>query len=469
MPTGERTFSDRRAWLPDLTYTNGEFVSGLALVCRNDGRIDSIVSERDLDCEVIRLSGKAILPGLVNAHSHAFQRVMRGRTEFRTAMRDSFWTWRNSMYQVANRLSPDDIYAASRLAFLEMALSGITTVGEFHYLHNEPDGSRYADPNLLAKVVISAAKSVGIRIALLRVAYVRAGFGLEPNAQQARFIETDPQLFLKSMDDLCSELTNRADSWVGVAPHSVRAVPFDFLKQVASYAEKQDLPIHIHVAEQPAELEACRAEYGWTPVELLNSAGILSHRFTAVHAIHISESEISQLAQTRATVCACPTTERNLGDGVVPADKLFAQGVSIALGSDSQTQIDLLEDARELEYHLRLTTGQRAVLDPGEGAPRALAARLFECATSAGATSLGFDGGILAAGKPADFFSIDTQDPSIVGAPTNSLLPEIVFSAGRAAIRDVVVNGRMIVKDGSHQLAPRILEDFEALQKKLWT
>ena len=514
------------AWLPDLLYTGGRFESGLALVADAGGRITHLTRDYATlaaDVRVVRLRNRALLPGLVNAHSHAFQRVIRGRTERRSATHDSFWTWREMMYAAATRLTPEQIYDASRMAFLEMAASGICAVGEFHYLHHAPGGTRYADENELAKQVVRAARDVGLRIALLRVAYARAGWNTPPNARQTRFIEPDAQAFLKQTEILKSDLareTPRDDgtrahvgnnvgndsadgqdaaaspsgAWVGVAPHSVRAVPLDYLREVRAFAAAHALPVHMHVAEQPAEVAACLDEHGRTPVRLLADEGLLDERFTAVHAVHIDEAEVNALARARAQVCACPTTERNLGDGIVPADLLLNANVRVSLGTDSHTQIDLLEDARELEYHLRLQKLERAVLAPQPNAPTetaaelsavqpddepdalaALAARLFNCATAHGAASIGAGGsdtadvgGTLEPGRPADFFTVALADLSIAGAGTNDLLPAILFSLARTAVRDVVVGGQRIVEDGQHRAQDEIIERFTDLQRKLW-
>jgi formimidoylglutamate deiminase len=380
------------------------------------------------------------------------------------------------------------------MAFLEMALSGVTAVGEFHYLHYAPDGSPYDDRNLLAGEVIRAAGEVGLRIALLRVAYARSGFQTEVNPMQARFIEADADLYLRNLETLASSVNSgyarvsrasRSDdnstpeacvpndtAWVGLAPHSVRAVPLDYLKRVIVYANEHDLKVHMHVAEQPAEVSACVEEYGRTPVALLQTEGLLNEQFTAVHAIHVTPKAIASFAETRALVCACPTTERNLGDGVVPADEYLKHGVSICLGTDSHAQIDLFEDARELEYHLRLQKLERAVLDQTSQVPglksQELAMRLFDCATVNGARSIGAPGGSLDSGKPADFFTVDLDDPTIAGA-AKDLLPAIVFSASRAAIREVAVGGKPIVSEGQHLMQEDIVERFNELQKRLWS
>jgi formimidoylglutamate deiminase len=455
-----------QAWLPDLVYADRRFVSNVAVVC--DERIVRVCPAEEAP-NAIRLRNRALLPGLVNAHSHAFQRVIRGRTERRSQhSSDSFWTWREQMYAAANRITPEEIYLTSRMAFLEMALTGITAVGEFHYLHHAPDGAPYADPNLLEREVIRAARDVGIRIALLRVAYARAGFQREPDPQQIRFIEDSPNVYLKNLDLLLAapELKN-GEAWVGVAPHSVRAAPLDYLKTVVEFANARGLVVHMHVAEQTAEVEACIAEYGRSPVALLETEGLLSARFTAVHAIHVTPKAINGFARARAHVCACPTTERNLGDGVVPVDAYFNAGVPVSLGTDSQIQIDLLEDARELEYHLRLQRMSRNVLatdNTDETDESGLARKLFGCATASGAISIGFEGGNLEPGAPADFFTVDLDDPSIAGSTANNLLANIVFSLSRTAVRDVVVGGKRIVADGRHAQQEGIVSAFRSIQ-----
>jgi formimidoylglutamate deiminase len=503
MPTEPQFSGTSIAWLPDLLYTGDRFQRDLALVCNTQGLIVKLCPAAELrDEKQVRLAGRAILPGMINSHSHAFQRVLRGRTEYRTSPdssggallpagpsaspapngeeRDSFWTWREMMYSAATRLAPEDIYDASRMAFMEMALGGITAVGEFHYLHHAPDGKPYDDPNLLSKEVIRAANDVGLRIALLRVAYVRSGFQTEPNPRQARFIESDPEKYLSSLARLIDELSpgrSPGTSWVGVAPHSVRAVPLSYLRDVIEFASRRNLKVHMHVAEQPAEVSACVAEYGRSPVALLDTEGLLNEHFTAVHAIHVTPKAIASFAGTGAMVCACPTTERNLGDGVVPADQYLKHGVKICLGTDSHAQVDLFEDARELEYHLRLQKLERVLFraespsagnSAGETGTSALAARLFDCATANGARSIGAPSGALETGKPADFFTVDLNDPAIAGASIADLLSSIIFSASRAAVREVFVGGKPIVSEGQHLLQEDVVEKFNELQKRLW-
>ncbi len=449
-----------RAFLPDLLYAEGGFRRGAALVVGDDGRIASIGEPGNWPVE--RLPGKALLPGLVDAHSHAFQRVLRGRTEQRTSAGDDFWSWREQMYRAANLLSPEGIRDASRLCFLEMLLSGITSVGEFHYLHGG------ADPNEGALAAIAAAEELGLRITLLRVAYDRAGPGRPAEPGQRRFCDGSPDAYLAACDALARELRDRPLATLGLAPHSVRALGREWLRPLGEYAAARRLPVHMHLSEQPKEVDACLAEHGRRPVELAEDEGLLGERFTAVHAIHLSEGEIQAIGRARAHVCACPTTERNLGDGVVPADALLAAGAPLCLGTDGQSDVDLLEDARELDYHLRLVRLRRAPLaEPGSGMA-GLAARLFTIATEEGARSLGLEVGALAAGRPADCFTVDLADPSIAGAGDDDLLSAIVFGLSRRAVRDVAVAGRFVVRDGRHARQAETVRAFARLQEELW-
>ncbi|MGA7416088.1 MAG: formimidoylglutamate deiminase [Bryobacteraceae bacterium] len=458
-------------WLADLIYYQGNFESDLAIFADSTGIIRRISREPDDLKNAARLKNQAILPGLVNVHSHTFQRAIRARTEHRTTGdRDTFWTWREAMYHAAERLSPGDIYVIALMAFLEMLLSGITTVGEFHYLHHGRRGDPYVDRNLLAHHVLGAATLVGLRIVLLRTAYARSGWNKPPNPGQARFITPHPADFIADTEALRSSaplLFPDAKASVAVAPHSVRALPLDYIREVASYARVANLPLHMHVSEQPDEILECLAEHGVRPVELLRDHGVVDARFTGIHAIHVTEAEVQALGNAGARVCACPTSERNLGDGAVPADRLMENRVGICFGSDSNIQIDLLEDARLLEYHLRMTRLERAVLAPPSGRG-ALAQRLFESATETGAAALGTPVGTLEIGKAADFFTVDLNDPSLAGADPASLLNHIVFALERTAIREVCVAGEMLIHDGRHAREEEIVQDFSQLQRRLW-
>jgi formimidoylglutamate deiminase len=452
----------------DLMLVDGSFCHDRVLEVGDDGKIISLGNASEIGPEVFvcRLSGCALLPGMIDVHSHSFQRALRGRAESRRRSGPDFWSWRNSMYRCALALNPEEIYDVARMAFMEMMLAGITTVGEFHYLHRTPDGAVYDDPNLLAKQVIRAAESVGIRIVLLRCAYVRAGFGLPADPGQIRFLEPEAETFVRHADDLRNEIGHMPSSVsFGLAPHSIRAVPRPYLQTIAGWAHGHGMPLHMHVAEQPAEIEASIAEYGVTPFQMLDELGLLTQDFTAIHAIHLGPGDIERMARGKITVGACPTTERNLGDGILCADQLIDAGVSIALGTDSHTQTDALENARELESNLRLRHLQRAVLDGRHGLP--LASLLFDAATSAGARSLHLETGTLQPGTPADFFTVDLADASIAGSMTEELLTNIVFSMSRSAIRHVAVDGKMRIDQSQHALQVEIIEAFARVQRRL--
>jgi formimidoylglutamate deiminase len=356
----------------------------------------------------------------------------------------------------------------ARATFLEMVSAGITAVGEFHYLHRDPAGHAYSDPNLLSHQVIAAAQSVGLRIRLLRSAYFRAGSERPPHVGQRRFYEL-PEEYLRNLEDLASRHQATGNVTVGAAPHSIRAVPLDELRQIAEMARSR-MPVHMHISEQVDENAACEAEYGVTPVRLLVDNGLLSAGMTLVHAIHLTAAEYMAVAASGTTICSCPTTERNLGDGIFPADTAARLGIPVAFGSDSQAQIDILEDARQIEYHLRLRDQQRGILDASArdcwASREPIGATLFRSATADGYGSLKLNGGRLVAGQPADFFTVDLRDLSILGADTESLLSQAVFALAKSAIRDVAVQGRMILEDGRHPHEDEIRSRYLAVQRR---
>jgi len=461
-----------RAYLPDLLVAGGRVHEGASLSVAGGAVVS--VGEPAPGFARVRLAGKALLPGLVSAHGHSFQRAIRGRTQVRHAGRSDFWSWRDAMYRAAARLDPEDVHAVARMAFHEAARAGVTAVGEFHYLSRDPAGRGYEEPDLLAREVIRAAREVGIRIALLRTAYARGGAGIAASPEQLRFVDGSPEEAVESALRLAGIGRRDPAVTVGLAPHSVRACPAEWIGVLAGEARRRGWPLHVHVSEQPAEVEQCRAEHGLTPVELLERLGALGPSTTAVHAIHLAPGDVEALGRTQTTVCACPTTERDLGDGVVPADDLLRAGASLALGTDSYVQVDLLEEARSLEGNLRLLRRQRGILAPsgGDGRVDALAARLHAIASTGGMRSIGVPGGTLAPGDPADFVALDLGDPSIAGATAADLLPVVLFSAARTAVRDVVVGGEPALVDGApapgRPAAAEVAADFERTMKKLW-
>jgi formimidoylglutamate deiminase len=457
-------------YLPEMLYADGRAHSGVGLLVSPTGIVEGLAAKESAPpgTELIRLASKALLPGLANAHSHTFQRLFRGRAEGRAAGGDTFWTWREQMYRAAAFASPEDLYDVARTTFLEMACAGITAVGEFHYLHRDPAGHAYSEPNLLGDQVIAAAQSVGLRIRLLRSAYFRAGFERPPHPGQQRFYES-PDEYLRNLEDLIAKHGATENVAVGAAPHSIRAVPLEELRQIAEIARGR-MPLHMHISEQVGENAACEAEYGATPVQLLADHGILSSRATLVHAIHLTAAEYKAVAAAGTTICSCPTTERNLGDGIFPADSAAKLGIPVAFGTDSQTQIDILEDARQMEYHLRLRDQQRGILDASAredwASREPIGASLFRSATSSGYASLGLDGGTLAVGQPADFFTVDLDDLSILGMDAESLLPQAVFALAKSAIRDVAVQGRLILENGCHTHEEEIRSRYVAVQRR---
>jgi formimidoylglutamate deiminase len=453
-------------WLPDCVYTGEKFETGMAFFADAVGRITRF-SREPADLAVARrLAGQAALPGLVNNHSHSFHRVLRGRTEQRPrADRDSLSGWRDALDRVTGRLNAEDVFDTARMVFLEMLLSGITCVGEFHYLHQPPDGTPLPDVNALSREIIRAAHDVGIRIALLKVAYSRGDFKGDAASAPARYRTAGADQFVRETEALRAIVEKEFpadEAWLGVGAYSLATVPIDQLKTIATYARAQRMRLHAHVSTSVAENVASVAEYGRTPITLLAEQGLLDKRFTAVDALHLSDDEIKLLGTARATVCACPISEHNLGLGAAPIEKLIAAGAGIALGTDSHVQIDLLKDARLLEYHLRMARQQRGVVDVNP------ATALFHAATVTGARSLGATSGALEVGRPADFFTVNLFDPTIAGADPETLLANIVFSLDRRAIRDVWIGARQRIGGGRHQNQGPIIGRFVDLQRRLW-
>lgn len=385
-----------------------------------------------------RLQG-LVVPGFANAHSHAFQRALRGRTHDEGG---SFWTWREQMYALANALNPESMFAVSRAAFGEMALAGVTLVGEFHYLHHALGGSPYPEANAMGAAVIEAARAAGLRLTLLDSCYLHGGIGRPPEERQLRFCDPSAEDWSTRVDELARSLPEDSPVRIGAAIHSVRAVDPASAAIVAAWAEERQAPLHAHLSEQPAENEACIETYGDTPAELLFQSGVLSERFTAVHATHVSESDVTRLATAGARCCLCPTTERDLADGIAPALQLRGAGVDLALGSDSNAVIEPLEEARAVELDERLSTGVRG----RHSAPELLAA-----ATRGGYDSLGWPGGgVIREGALADLVAFRLGGVRLSGTPAKDAVDGLLFAGAAADVSDVLVGGRFIVRDGEH-------------------
>ncbi|CAN5852212.1 hypothetical protein BH11MYX4_BH11MYX4_28580 [soil metagenome] len=327
-----------------------------------------------------------LLPALTTAHSHAFQRAMRGAAQ-RPAGRDDFWSWRGAMYRAASSLDPESIGRISRVAFRELRRSGVRTVGEFHYVHHQPDGTPYAERTVMSDAVIHAAKAEGLRIALLRVAYHRAGPGRLAEPEQRRFCDASVDDVLRDVETLRARYAGDPDVRVGIAPHSVRAVPPAWIAELGAHAAKHALPFHMHVAEQPREVEECVAETGKRPVELLDDLGVLTDRFVAVHATHLSASEAVLLGRARAFACICATTEADLGDGLPDLAALRGAGARLCTGVDSHVVTDPIAELRALETLERLRSGKRVTFAPDHGTP---AEELWRAGSIEGAVACGF-------------------------------------------------------------------------------
>ncbi|NND01564.1 MAG: formimidoylglutamate deiminase [Acidimicrobiia bacterium] len=378
-----------------------------------------------------------LAPPFVNGHSHAFHRALRGKTHRQGG---DFWSWRDMMYRVAGELYPETYRRLAAGVFAEMLGAGITAVGEFHYLHHAAGGERFADPNAMALALVRAASDSGIRLTLIDTCYLSSDVTGSPvGLEQQRFSDGTVEQWTDRVRTLAALVADEPMVRLAVAPHSVRAVPAKDLPSIRAVADELDIPIHVHVSEQPAENEACVEEHGITPVELLVETGVLGPRSTAVHATHLTERDIELLAASGAGVCLCPTTERDLADGLGPAAELQGSGVPLSLGTDSNAVIDMFEEARGVELHDRLRTGRRGVHQ---------GATLLDAATQQGAVSIGWpEIGSLNIGSAADFVVIDPSSFALAGADS---LDGILFSATRNDVTDVYVGGTQTVAQRRH-------------------
>jgi len=382
-----------------------------------------------------RLAGVTV-PGLANVHSHAFHRALRGRTH---AGKGSFWTWREQMYAVATRLTPDSYLDLARAVYGEMALAGVTAVGEFHYLHHDTGGARYADPNAMSAALVQAAAEAGIRITLLDTCYLTGGVQRPLEGPQLRFGDGDAARWAERVQAFRPAGDHAR---VGAALHSVRGVPADQIPEVV--AATGDAPLHVHLSEQRAENDGCLAAYGRTPTGVLADAGALGPATTTVHSTHLTAEDIGLLGGAGAGVCMCPTTERDLADGIGPARALADAGSPLSLGSDSHAVIDLFEEARAVELDERLRTEQRG---------HWTAAALLHAATAAGHAAIGWPhAGRIATGAPADLVTVGLDSIRLAGTRADTAAASLVFAATAADVRHVTVSGREVVRDGEHLL-----------------
>ncbi|MFI9822937.1 formimidoylglutamate deiminase [Streptomyces sp. NPDC052013] len=428
------TYWLEHAWLGDRVEP------GVTLDIR-DGRIHALAPGTPAPPAGAEVLRGLTLPGLANAHSHAFHRALRGAVQVGSG---TFWTWREVMYAVADRLTPETYHRLARAVYAEMALAGITCVGEFHYVHHAPGGVPYADPNAMGEALIAAAADAGVRITLLDTAYLSSGFGRPPTAHQLRFSDGTAE----DWAERCSVLKERDHARIGAAVHSVRAVPAGQLATVARWAEERRAPLHVHLSEQTAENDACQEAHGCTPTRLLADHGVLGPRTTGVHNTHLTDEDIALIGGSGTGTCMCPTTERDLADGIGPAAALQRQGSPLCLGSDSHAVIDLLEEARAMELNERLRTRTR-----GHWTANAL----LRAATADGHAALGWEqAGSIEPGALADLTTIALDSVRTAGPLPGLGAETAVFAATAADVRHTIVGGRHVVRDGAHTLVPDV-------------
>ena len=418
----------------ELAWLGGSTPADDVLIECVDGRITAVTPNAPAPPGATRLAG-LVLPGLANTHSHVFHRAIRGHTQSGAA---DFWTWRDLMYGVAGRLDPDSLYALAHATYVEMALAGVTSVGEFHYLHHNLDGTGYSDLNLLGRTVVQAAVDAGLRITLLDACYLSADVAGAPlTGVQRRFDDGSWEAWRDRIEDLADKENFR----VGAAIHSVRAVPRPALRPIAEYAAARDLPLHFHLSEQPAENSACVAAHGLTPTALLRAEEVLGPSTTAVHATHLTDDDIRVLGASRTSISMCATTERDLADGIGPAIRLLAAGSPLCVGSDGHMMIDLFEETRAIELDERLVSGRRGHLSVEQ---------LLIAATAAGADSIGWDAGRVEPGRLADFIAVRLDSPRTAGARSGDVLAQVVYAAAAPDVTDVIVGGVPVVVAGRH-------------------
>lgn len=475
MNDSRRYFADHvwqpQGWLDDavLEVDEGRYLKGALL--------DVSAGERD---SAHRL-GSFVVPGMPNLHSHAFQRAMAGLAERRGPSDDSFWTWREAMYAYASRVNPDSLRAIASQLYVEMLQAGYTQVCEFHYLHHQPDGQSYADPAAMSLALLEAAEEAGIGITLLPTLYMRGGFdGRALNDRQRRFGH-DVDGFLRLVERLRTLESSMVR--IGIALHSLRAVPeqamADVLEGVAKLGPSRSgfpagmCPIHIHIAEQVAEVDECIELRGARPVQWLLDHVDVDARWCLVHATHLEATEVTRLAESKAVAGLCPTTEANLGDGLFPLADYLRQGGRIGIGSDSQISVSPVEELRWLEYGQRLLTHSRNVATAVAGG--SVGESLLQAALDGGAQAsampigslIGGDASVPSVGNRADLVVLDDASPVLAGRDQHSVIDSWLFSGNRPLVRDVFVNGRCVVRDFEHAGQARIAARFRAALGKL--
>jgi formimidoylglutamate deiminase len=453
--------------LADHLLTPEGWLSPGLLEVGPDGRITRIASETHPEAR--RLAG-FVVPGVPNLHSHAFQRALAGRAEHRgQSQTDSFWTWREAMYALALRVSPEQVRAIAAQLYVECLEAGMTGVGEFHYLHHAPDGGRYAEPAEMGLQLLEAAKDAGLPITLLPALYVAGGFGRPPGERQRRFTCRGPDELLGLVATLRRAAAEHPEAKVGLAPHSLRAAPPEALLPAVAglLADDPEARIHVHAAEQPQEVEDCLAHLKARPVEWLVDTAGADHRWCLVHATHTTPAETAALAKSGAVAGLCLTTEANLGDGLFDAPAFLAAGGRFGVGSDSHVTVSAAEELRLLEYGQRLVHRQRNLL-AGEGPERHVGRHLYAAAARGGAQALGQPAGALQVGLRADLVVLDPEHPRLLGHGPETALDAFVFGDAGGAVSEVYVAGRRVVAGGRHLRRDEVRARFAAAARALY-
>jgi len=429
-----------------------------------NGYINDITDGKASDSASIK---GAVVPGMVNCHSHAFQRAFAGFSEYRGNKADSFWSWRDIMYRFVAKMSPEDAHKVAKYLYLEMLKAGYTSVAEFHYLHHQVGGKFYDDPAEMSHQVINGAKEAGIAITQLPVLYTYAGFGEQaPSEEQGRFIHQIDE-FKLLLESLHSSYKNEETVGLGIAPHSLRAVSESQLKEIVPFIRSLDsnAPIHIHIAEQLKEVEDCLKFYGKRPVEWLMDNLEMDRNWCLIHATHLTEDETLDLAKSGAVAGICPTTEANLGDGIYPTERYLEQGGRFAIGSDSHIAVNVADELRTLEYAQRLTTHQRAVLVSEEC--NSVGQYLYSHAAKEGASTVNQNVGEIAIGKRADFVVLDCNHPSLYLKEGSFILDTAIFACNSMPVKDVMVAGDWKIQDRLHKNEKEITLEYLGVMDKL--
>jgi len=455
--------------MSDLFFPSAYLPTGWAEAVRlslsDDGSIVGVTTDASPDgCDV---AGGVGVPGVPDLHSHAFQRAMAGLSERGASRGDTFWSWRERMYAFLERLDPDDVEAIAAQLYVELLRHGFTSVTEFHYLRNGPDGTPYADPTEMGRRIVAAASHTGIGLTLLPVVYRGSDFGgRAPTHGQLRFV-AEIDALLNDVAEVHKSVANDPDKRVGLALHSLRAVPPDELELVVSAFTAMDTggPIHIHVAEQEREVQACVAWSGARPVEWLLANVSVDDSWCAIHATHMTIEETLGLAASGAVVGLCPTTEANLGDGLFPFADFVAAGGAWGVGTDSHVSVSPVAELRLLEYGQRLARRERNVAAGQE--ERSTAVALLESAWSGGSHASGRASGALVAGARADVVVLDRDHPTLVGRSEDELLDAWIFSGEDTPVRHVMVGGRWVVRDGRHVSQDGVLAAYRAVSEAL--